>query len=62
MEFPEELRYTREHEWVRAEGEGGERVRVGITDFAVGALAGVVFVDLAEVGARVVAHVPLGVV
>ncbi|MEX1264190.1 MAG: glycine cleavage system protein GcvH [Actinomycetota bacterium] len=60
MEFPEELRYTREHEWVRAEGEGGERVRVGITDFAQGALGDVVYVDLPQVGARVEAHEPLG--
>lgn len=57
MEFPEELRYTKEHEWARVEGE---RVRVGITDFAQDALGDVVYVDLPEVGARVEAGQPLG--
>lgn len=57
MEFPEELRYTKEHEWGRVEGE---RVRVGITDFAQDALGDVVYVDLPEVGARVEAGQPLG--
>jgi glycine cleavage system H protein len=57
VEFPEELRYTKEHEWARAEGE---RVRVGITDFAQDALGDVVYVDLPEVGARVEAGEPFG--
>jgi glycine cleavage system H protein len=57
MEFPDELRYTKEHEWVRVEGE---RVRVGITDFAQDALGDVVYVDLPEVGARVEADQPFG--
>ncbi len=57
MEFPEDLRYTKEHEWVRAEGA---RVRVGITDFAQDALGDVVYVDLPEVGASVEADKPLG--
>ncbi|HWC71319.1 MAG TPA: glycine cleavage system protein GcvH [Actinomycetota bacterium] len=57
MEFPEELRYTEEHEWARVEGE---RVRVGITDFAQDALGDVVYVDLPEIGARVEAGQPLG--
>ena len=48
MEFPEDLRYTKEHEWARAEGG---RVRIGITDFAQDALGDVVYVDLPEVGA-----------
>lgn len=55
MEFPEELRYTQEHEWARVEGG---RVRVGITDFAQDALGDVVYVDLPEVGARVEATQP----
>ena len=46
VEFPEDLRYTKEHEWAR----GGRRVRVGITDFAQDALGDVVYVDLPEVG------------
>jgi glycine cleavage system H protein len=57
MEFPDELRYTKEHEWVRVEGE---RVRVGITDFAQDALGDVVYVDLPEVGAKVEADQPFG--
>ena len=57
MEFPEELRYTKEHEWARAEGD---RVRVGITDFAQDALGDVVYVDLPQVGARVEADQPFG--
>lgn len=60
MEFPEELRYTQEHEWARPEGRDGERVRVGITDFAQDALGDVVYVDLPQVGARVEANEPLG--
>ena len=47
MEFPDDLRYTNEHEWARLEGA---RVRVGITDFAQDALGDVVYVDLPEVG------------
>ena len=58
MEFPEDLRYTKEHEWVREEGEG--RVRVGITDFAQDALGDVVYVDIPEVGTEVQAGKPFG--
>ena len=57
MEFPEDLRYTKEHEWARREGS---RVRVGITDFAQDALGDVVYVDLPEVGAAVEAAAPFG--
>jgi glycine cleavage system H protein len=57
VEFPEELRYTQEHEWARVEGG---RVRVGITDFAQDALGDVVYVDLPEVGARVEASQAFG--
>ena len=53
MEFPEDLRYTKEHEWAREEGNG--RVRVGITDFAQDALGDVVYVDVPEVGTSVTA-------
>ena len=58
MEFPEELRYTKEHEWARDEGDG--RVRVGITDFAQDALGDVVYVDIPEVGTEVQAGTPFG--
>jgi glycine cleavage system H protein len=54
MEFPKDLRYTKEHEWVRDEGEG--RVRVGITDYAQDALGDVVYVDVPEVGTAVSAN------
>jgi glycine cleavage system H protein len=57
VEFPLDVRYTREHEWARVEGA---RVRVGITDFAQDALGDVVYVDLPEVGASVIAAQPLG--
>ncbi|TMK36015.1 MAG: glycine cleavage system protein GcvH [Actinobacteria bacterium] len=57
MEFPDDLRYTNEHEWARLEGA---RVRVGITDFAQDALGDVVYVDLPDVGAAVEAATPFG--
>ena len=47
MKFPEELKYTKDHEWVRVEGE--EAV-VGITDFAQNELGDIVFVDIETVG------------
>jgi len=56
MQLPEELRYTKEHEWVRDEGNG--RVRVGITDYAQDALGDVVYVDVPEVGTAVTAAQP----
>ncbi len=59
MEYPEELKYTEEHEWVMVEGD---LVVVGITDFAQDALGDVVFVELPEVGAEVVAGKAFGVV
>ena len=48
LEYPEDLRYTAEHEWVRS-GEDGI-VRVGITSFAQDALGDVVYVSLPSVG------------
>jgi glycine cleavage system H protein len=50
MEFPEGLRYSREHEWVAVD-DG--RARVGITDYAQDALGDVVFVQLPTVGENV---------
>ena len=58
MEFPEELRYTREHEW--ALDEGGGRVRIGITDYAQDALGDVVYVDVPETGTEVKGGEPFG--
>jgi len=57
VEFPDDLRYTKEHEWVRLDGH---RARIGITDFAQDALGDVVYVDLPDVGAAVEADQPLG--
>lgn len=48
--YPEELRYTKEHEWVRVEGGTGT---VGITDHAQQELGDIVYVDLPKVGAHV---------
>ena len=56
MEFPDDLRYTKEHEWVRV--EDGGRVRVGITDYAQDALGDVVYVDVPQVGTSVTADQP----
>jgi glycine cleavage system H protein len=52
MEFPEHLRYTKEHEWVAADGS---RARVGITDYAQDALGDIVYVQLPDVGTTVAA-------
>jgi glycine cleavage system H protein len=57
MQVPEELRYTKEHEWVRLDGD---LARVGITDFAQDALGDVVYVDVPEVGTEVTSGVPFG--
>jgi glycine cleavage system H protein len=54
MEFPDDLKYTNEHEWVREESNG--IARVGVTDFAQDALGDVVYVDLPEVGTEVTAN------
>ena len=56
---PEELRYTKDHEWARATGN---TVRVGITAHATDQLGDVVFVELPKVGALVEAHKQFGVV
>jgi len=49
MKVPPDLKYTKEHEWVRVKGQEAE---VGITDFAQGELGDVVFVELPAVGAK----------
>ena len=50
MNVPDDLRYTKDHEWVRVEGD---LARVGITDYAQDALGDVVFVQVPETGAEV---------
>ena len=53
--YPEDLKYTSEHEWVRSPGEAEGSVRVGITDFAQDALGDIVYVSLPQVGDTVTA-------
>ena len=48
--YPEDLKYTREHEWARVEGD---RATVGITDYAQEALGDIVYVDLPAAGTAV---------
>jgi glycine cleavage system H protein len=57
MNTPKELRYSEEHEWVRVEGD---KVRIGITDFAQSELGDIVFVELPEVGTEIKANEPFG--
>ncbi len=59
MDFPEELKYTEEHEWVLVEGD---LVSIGISDFAQDQLGDVVFVELPEVGDKVEVGKAFGVV
>ncbi len=51
--YPEDLKYTTEHEWVRDPGEADSSVRIGITDYAQDALGDIVYVSLPEVGTAV---------
>lgn len=57
--YPDELKYTSEHEWVRSSGAEAP-VRVGITSYAQEALGDIVFVSLPAVGTDVEAGQPLG--
>ena len=57
--IPDDLRYSKEHEWVRTEGDVAT---IGITHFAQDQLGDVVFVELPEKGASVRQHASLGVV
>lgn len=51
--YPDDLKYTSEHEWVRSPGDTDGAVRVGITHFAQDALGDIVYVSLPEVGETV---------
>jgi glycine cleavage system H protein len=53
--YPEDLKYTAEHEWVRSPGESEGSVRIGITHYAQDALGDIVYVSLPEVGESVTA-------
>jgi glycine cleavage system H protein len=57
--FPAGLKYTKEHEWVKVEGNIG---LIGITDFAQDALGDVVFVEVPTVGRNLKQHEQFGVV
>ena len=59
MNFPENLKYTKDHEWIQIDGETGI---VGITDYAQGELGDVVFVELPAVGKVVKAHDTFGTI
>ena len=59
MEFPQDLRYSSEHTWARREGN---RVTVGITDFAQEELGEVLFLELPQAGRSVTAGESFGVV
>lgn len=59
MEFPSELRYTNEHEWIRLDGNVAT---VGITDFAQGELGDIVFVELHDSGTEIERDAPFGTV
>jgi glycine cleavage system H protein len=58
--YPDDLRYTAEHEWLRSPGDAEGSVRVGITHFAQEQLGDIVYVQLPEVGEDVVAGAPCG--
>lgn len=59
MAYPNDRKYTKEHEWIKVSGETGT---VGITDYAQHALGDVVFVELPRVGAKLAASQSLGTV
>ena len=59
MAYPKELKYTKEHEWIKVEGDTGT---VGITDHAQQSLGDIVFVELPKVGAELKAGSSFGTV
>jgi glycine cleavage system H protein len=59
MPYPKEFKYTKEHEWIKADGDAGS---IGITNYAQESLGDIVFVDLPKVGAEVTAGKPFGTV
>jgi glycine cleavage system H protein len=59
MNFPENLRYTKDHEWIRVEGE---EAIIGITDFAQHELGDIVYVDIDKVGQEITAGSVFGTV
>ena len=59
MSYPADLKYTKEHEWIRVDGNTGA---IGITDFAQQQLGDVVYVELPEVGASLTAGKVFGTI
>ena len=59
MGFPADYKYTKEHEWIKVDGDSAT---VGITDHAQESLGDIVFVELPKVGAEVTAHKSFGTV
>jgi glycine cleavage system H protein len=59
MSYPTDLKYTKEHEWIRVDGATGA---IGITDFAQQQLGDVVYVELPEVGATITAGQVFGTI
>ena len=57
MNFPADLKYTKEHEWVRVEGDVGV---IGITDYAQDQLGDIVYLDLPAAGANVAQYAKMG--
>ncbi len=59
MNIPEGLKYTKDHEWIKIEGN---KATIGITDFAQGELGDIVYVDISTVGQEVNEHDVFGTV
>jgi glycine cleavage system H protein len=59
MQFPAELRYTKDHEWIKLDGT---TATIGITDFAQGELGDIVYLDINTVGSSLAAEAVFGTV
>jgi glycine cleavage system H protein len=59
MSYPAELKYTKDHEWIKIEGKQGT---VGVTKYAIEQLGDVVYLDLPKVGAAFKAHETFGTI
>ena len=59
MQFPADLRYTKDHEWIKLEGN---TATIGITDFAQGELGDIVYIDINSVGKMLSAEAVFGTV
>ncbi len=57
--YPKEFHYTKDHEWIKVEGDEGT---IGITDFAQNHLGDIIYVELPEIGKKLDVHQAIGVV